>query len=629
MKLKRIIALALCLMMLITNVFAQDVLIDLGSTFTETEEVEVTDTEATKTEATDTEATETVVPDTEATDSEATDKEADEPLTEGENSVSSEEAQPENENKSYFTDVPADSQYAEAITKMVESGIIDGYGDNTFRPENGVTRAEMCKMINLTFNYVKYDKAAGFPDISAEQWHAPYVLAAQQEGYVEGYEDGTFRPDNNITRQEVCVIINRIVKPMNLGLNVTINDEVSDWAKEAVELVVMNNLMPLEENNTFRAKESIKRYELAALLSLFVVPPAEPLTAEVRFFNGETQLGETDTVLIGDYPTVPEAPAPVDDSYKFVGWRVVGQSEICDAANTMIVDNTDYEAVYEKKTFKVEFYDGATLFNSLTVEYGDSPVEPETEPETAGYDFLGWSLEEGGETVYVDDLVIVSDTILYAVFKKSVTGGGPGGGGPGGGDSGDDDDEPQEKVYYDVYFFVNEDIHATQSVLKGANPKKPADPELDGDIFLGWSLKENGDEDDVVDVTDYVVKDYTDFYAVIKSNPNDPELIPMLEKGIEQLNSISLTNNKHKTARGEMVYCMKLVLADAKSGIYVDKAYVSEVYAEEVEYVESLVLDEMTGREGTEFKNLITKNVDEDVQEFLKEYFLNGEDISV
>ena len=532
-----------------------------------------------------------------------------------------------------FKDIPADSSYSAAVTKLVECGVINGYEDNTFRPENGVTRAEMCKMINLTFNYVALDSAAGFPDVTDDKWYKPYALAAQQQGYVEGYEDGTFRGENNITRQEVCMIINRIVKPMDLtqfGLTVNITDEVSDWAKQAVELIVMNNLMPLEENNTFRAKENIKRYELAVLLSSFVVAPVEPLTAQVRFFNGETQIGETDTVLIGDVPNVPEAPVHPDQAYEFLGWRVVGQTDLIDAYSYMIVEDTDYEAVFGKKTFKVDFYDGAALYHTVTVEYGDAPTPPLDDPETAGYDFLGWSYQDGGVTVNVRSLIITSDTILYSVFKKSELGGGGTGGGTGGGDSGEDDGEIED-VYYDVYFYFNDEVIDTQSVLGGTCAKKPDNPYADGLVFLGWSTKESGDAGDIINVTSYKIRKDTDFYAVTKKNPNDPELISTLQKGISQLDDIALTNNKHKTARTEMVACMQMVLNDALNGIYVDKNYVQTTYETEVAYVESLVLDEMTGREASEFKSILTNtnNVDEDVQDFLMDYFLDGEDIEV
>lgn len=526
------------------------------------------------------------------------------------------------EKEPYFSDVPADSEYAEAVNKMVEYGIINGYEDKTFRPENSVTRAEMCKMINLTFNYTAYDKAAGFPDVLSTKWYYVYALAAQQEGYVKGYEDGSFRGENNITRQEVCAIIERIIKPMDLseyGTTVEISDEVAEWAKKSVELVVMNGLMPLEENNTFRAKENIKRYELAVLLSKFVVKPAEALTGNVRFFNGETQIGETETVLIGAYPNVPEAPTPEDVSYEFVGWRIVGQSEIVNAKSSMILTDTDYEAVFAKKTFTVEFLDGSNVHESQTVEYGKSPTEPKTQPQTDGYEFKGWAYDEDGAVVGLETITITSDTKLHAVYKKESSGGGGGGGGGG---------ASEKKTYYTVLFFVDDEIYENQNVLKGSKPKKTADPFVEDKVFLGWSKKENGDENDVVDVTKCVINEATDFYAVFKDNPNDSEMIEMLEKGISQLkdkkgNSIGNTKSQ-KEASKRISNCMENVLLDAKNGIYIDREYISHEYGKEVDYVKDEIFSSKD--EASAYYNFLLNEVDKDVREFLMEYFLDGED---
>ena len=476
----------------------------------------------------------------------------------------------------------------------------------------------MCKMINLTFNYVEYDEAAGFPDVNEEDWFSPYVLSAQHYGYVEGYEDGTFRPNNNITRQEVCMIINRIVKPVDLtlfGFEVNITDEVSDWAREAVEIIVSNNLMPLEENNTFRAKENIKRYELAALLSNFVVPPAEPLTAVVEFYDSEGNLVcEADTVYIGDYPTVPEAPAHKEAGYEFAGWRVVGTTDIIDAKSHMILSDTKYEAVYTLKKYAVEFYNGGQLFETQKVEHGSSPVEPLEIPELGGYEFVGWSLYDDGVVVDITQLVIESKTALFATFKKLD----------------DDMGGGEENVFYNVYFYFEEEIYDTQSILKGTSPQLPVPPKSEDGDFIGWSLNEYGDKDDVIDVTTYIVTSPVDFYAIVMKNPNDPAFIEKMNRGITQLEDITFltVNGKYIDAIYAVVDCMTLVLNDANSGIYVDKAYVGREYEAQIDYVENILLY-MTVKEASEFKTLITNNVDKDVMDFLYEYFLSGEDLPI
>ncbi|MGN1121653.1 MAG: S-layer homology domain-containing protein, partial [Eubacteriales bacterium] len=158
----------------------------------------------------------------------------------------------ENVTAIHFSDIAEDAAYKDAVYKLVNNGVLDGYPDGTFRPEGNLTRAEMCKMINLTFGYTDTEGAAGFVDLDLNEWYMPYVLAAQKAGYVVGDETGLFRPNDNISREEVCTILYRLIQPYNLGLPVTIADPVSDWAREYVETIVQNSLMPLEEGNTFR-----------------------------------------------------------------------------------------------------------------------------------------------------------------------------------------------------------------------------------------------------------------------------------------------------------------------------------------------------------------------------------------
>lgn len=107
---------------------------------------------------------------------------------------------------SSFSDV---AWYYDAVSALTGSGIIAGYPDGTFRPENSITRAEFAKMIAeyLELNLID---TADFNDVPEAHWANRYIAAAQKSGYVTGYGDGTFRPENTISRAEVAAIINRL-----------------------------------------------------------------------------------------------------------------------------------------------------------------------------------------------------------------------------------------------------------------------------------------------------------------------------------------------------------------------------------------------------------------------------------
>ena len=168
-----------------------------------------------------------------------------------------------------FSDVDAATADGAAIYKLAKAGIVSGNGDGTFAPASGLTRAELCKMINLVFGYTEADTVQ-FNDVTADDWFASYVLVAKKAGYITGYEDGSFRGNNNITREEFCAILCRVASVLDLGMGANISDEVSDWALPYVTKVVTNSLMKLEDGNKFRATENMKRSEIAVVLATFV-----------------------------------------------------------------------------------------------------------------------------------------------------------------------------------------------------------------------------------------------------------------------------------------------------------------------------------------------------------------------
>ena len=106
-----------------------------------------------------------------------------------------------------LTDV--DAEYKELVDKCTAAGIIKGYDDKTFRGNDNITRAEVATMIcNIMGLDVENAKDAGFSDVSG--WAAKYVNACANAKLVNGNGDGTFAPENNIKRNELTVIINNI-----------------------------------------------------------------------------------------------------------------------------------------------------------------------------------------------------------------------------------------------------------------------------------------------------------------------------------------------------------------------------------------------------------------------------------
>lgn len=106
--------------------------------------------------------------------------------------------------------------YLKAIDELASKGVISGYEDGTFKPSNTITRAEFTKMIVTAFN-LKMIENSTFKELSDVEscWAQDYINIATSLGIVNGYEDGTFKPNNTITYGEISAVLSR-----QLGLKI-------------------------------------------------------------------------------------------------------------------------------------------------------------------------------------------------------------------------------------------------------------------------------------------------------------------------------------------------------------------------------------------------------------------------
>lgn len=109
-----------------------------------------------------------------------------------------------------FSDVSSDAWYATAVNTMASLGMMNGYPDGTFHPDAPITRAEFAT-VALAFAYEPGNASCPYLDVNPDAWYYTYVAQAATYGWIGGYPDGTFRPNNSITRAEVCVIVNNML----------------------------------------------------------------------------------------------------------------------------------------------------------------------------------------------------------------------------------------------------------------------------------------------------------------------------------------------------------------------------------------------------------------------------------
>ena len=140
-----------------------------------------------------------------------------------------------------FSDVSADKWYNNAVSTLCHMGVLGGYSDGTFRPNAPITRAEFAK-IAVSFAQTNGSAVYSyFTDVKTTDWFAPYVTAAKDSSLIEGYSDGSFKPENRITRAEACTIVNRVLgrKPSKNHMKISGRIDwpdctTADWFYEAI-----------------------------------------------------------------------------------------------------------------------------------------------------------------------------------------------------------------------------------------------------------------------------------------------------------------------------------------------------------------------------------------------------------
>ena len=108
-----------------------------------------------------------------------------------------------------YSDVAETAWYNNAVSTLSRMGILGGYEDGTFRPNAPITRAEFAKIAVSFFEYEDISAENIFTDVAAGSWYESFVAVAAKLGLIEGYAGNVYRPNESITRAEACTIINR------------------------------------------------------------------------------------------------------------------------------------------------------------------------------------------------------------------------------------------------------------------------------------------------------------------------------------------------------------------------------------------------------------------------------------
>ncbi|MFD1929319.1 N-acetylmuramoyl-L-alanine amidase [Sporosarcina siberiensis] len=170
-----------------------------------------------------------------------------------------------------LTDIPADVQ--KEVNNLIQRGIISGYPDNTFKPDNKVTREEVAYMIGKALNLKEDFRKPSFSDINPKSFGSGYIATAVENGIISGHTDGTFRPKDKITRGHISIMLERAFELK--GVNTAVFSDVSPKDKNlysAVDALYSNGVKTALGNGLFKPNEEINRAEFSVLVARSINP---------------------------------------------------------------------------------------------------------------------------------------------------------------------------------------------------------------------------------------------------------------------------------------------------------------------------------------------------------------------
>ena len=172
-------------------------------------------------------------------------------------------------NNADFADLPLSHWAHNYIISLVEREILNGISETEFAPDANVTREQFARMLVMTLGIYAEDATAYFYDLPVEHWAYISVASAVNAGIILGFDDGTFGTGQNISRQEMAVMVQRAIENMpqtNTSQVFTDQLEIADWAIDAVIVIQEAGIINGFEDGTFRPTDNATRAQAARII---------------------------------------------------------------------------------------------------------------------------------------------------------------------------------------------------------------------------------------------------------------------------------------------------------------------------------------------------------------------------
>ncbi len=310
------------------------------------------------------------------------------------------------------------------IDKWSGAGVVNGYSDGTFHPDSNITRAELAKVISTARKYTA-EADINFSDVADGDWYVSDLKKCVAQGVIGGYEDNTFRPDNEVTREEAAAMFQRAYQVNSHGLiTFADSDQISAWATTAISAMVGTGIINGYEDNTFRPAASITRAEVVKILDGISTVGTEPGATAAPGQNSVS----SGTVVSGGLGGSGTGGGFTNSGFGGGGGGSTGDGSTGYSV-TFNANGGTFDGGKTTKTVTISrnsVIGGAEPVPTRTEVSSEPAPEPSAEPDVTTYSFAGWyksqkaadALDDTQKWDINDDRVSSSMT-LYAGWYKN------------------------------------------------------------------------------------------------------------------------------------------------------------------------------------------------------------------
>lgn len=326
--------------------------------------------------------------------------------------------------KDTFPDIK-DHWCRETIEKFVKNNWVVGYDDGLFRPDRHVTRAEFTAMVVNIFKEEKQVAESSFTDINKSDWFYNAVSYAVSEGLISGYEDGTFRPMENMQRQDAAVLVSRLfeVDFFEGAEEFKFKDEdtFSVYSFQSIKNLASYEIVKGYPDGTFRPLDLITRAEAVQMLDVVLqyievpeetpplVPPKTPEpTEEPTPTPSPTPNAKRDTPKRTSAPSQPVVYRTYTTTEDFEEGELYNVTT--EIEDRLVLKKQDIETIErEYRTTEMSYgRDGEPIHIEVTQKVNKSVLMPGEDSVEISFNLFGHGKPDMPERIPVD-LVLVID----------------------------------------------------------------------------------------------------------------------------------------------------------------------------------------------------------------------------